>query len=161
AITLWLAASVVSVAPLSRYVLERIAPASPVATLALAQVRDLPGHLAASVAGIVVSASLCVAMAIMVFSFRVSLEDWLAGVVRADLYVQSGAGGGDGYFSIQEQEAVSQLAEVKSVEALRFERIATSPGSPALTLIARPVNEQVLAGFQAEPPGLPSRGDEI
>jgi putative ABC transport system permease protein len=36
-----------------------------------------PGHLAASVAGIVVSASLCVAMAIMVHSFRVSFEQWL------------------------------------------------------------------------------------
>ncbi|MFZ3320787.1 MAG: FtsX-like permease family protein [Usitatibacter sp.] len=161
AITLWLAASVLSVAPVSRLLLARLSPESPVAWLALAQVRDLPGHLAASVAGIVVSASLCVAMAIMVFSFRISLEDWLGGVVRADLYVQSGASGGDGYFSLEEQQAVARLAEVKSVEPLRFERITTNPDIPPLTLVARPVDEQVLAGFQAEPPGMPARGAEI
>jgi putative ABC transport system permease protein len=161
AITLWLAASVLSVAPLSRWLLARMAPESAVATLALAQVRDLPGHLAASVAGIVVSASLCVAMAIMVFSFRVAVEDWLGGIVRADLYVQSGASGGDGYFSLEEQQAVARLAEVKSVESLRFERITTNPGIPPLTLVARPVDEHVLAGFQAEPPGMPARGAEI
>ena len=161
AITLWLAAAVVAVGPASRWVLARAAPESPIATLALAQVRDLPGHLAASVAGIVVSASLCVAMAIMVFSFRVSLEDWLAGVVRADLYVQSGASGGDGYFTLEEQQAIASLAAVASIEPLRFERIATGPERPPLTLVARPVNERVLAGFQAEPAGLPAPGDAI
>jgi putative ABC transport system permease protein len=161
AITLWLAASVLCVAPASRWLLARLAPRSPIAALALAQVRDLPGHLAASVAGIVVSASLCVAMAIMVFSFRISLEDWLGGVVRADLYVQPGASGGDGYFSLEEQEAVARLPEVKSLESLRFERIALSPDAPPLSLIARPVDEHVLAGFQAEPPGMPVRGPEI
>ncbi len=161
AITLWLAASVLSVAPVSRWLLARLKPRSPVATLALAQVRDLPGHLAASVAGIVVSASLCVAMAIMVFSFRISLEDWLGGVVRADLYVQSGASGGDGYFSLDEQQAVARLPEVKSVEPLRFERITMGADHPPLTLVARPVDEHVLAGFQAEPPGMPAHGDAI
>ena len=161
AITLWLAASVIAVGPVSRWILARAAPATPIATLALAQVRELPGHLAASVAGIVVSASLCVAMAIMVFSFRVSLEDWLAGVVRADLYVQSGASGGDGYFTLEEQEKISALAGVKSIEPLRFERIATGATSPPLTLVARPVNERVLAGFQAEPALVPPAGDAI
>ena len=161
AIALWLAACVVSVAPVCRWVLARIEPHGPVAALALAQVRDLPGHLAASVAGIVVSASLCVAMAIMVFSFRVSLKDWLVGVVRADLYVQSGATGSDGYFTLEEQRSVAGVPEVASIEPLRFERIAMRANAPTLTLVARPVDEQVLAGFQAEPRGMPARGAEI
>ncbi|HEY2628537.1 MAG TPA: ABC transporter permease, partial [Usitatibacter sp.] len=161
AIVLWLAASVVAVGPACRWILSHAAPQGPIASLALAQVRDLPGHLAASVAGIVVSASLCVAMAIMVSSFRVSVEDWLGGVVRADLYVQSGASGGDGYFSLEEQQAIASVAGVKSIEALRFERVAsTTANAPAITLVARPVDEHVLAGFQAEPPGMPARGAE-
>src|SRR5205807_463712 len=98
AIALWFAASAVCVAPACRVLLSWIAPRdSPVASLALAQVRHLPGHLAASVAGIVVSASLCTAMAILVFSFRVSVEEWLGGVVRADLYMQPAEGGSDAF----------------------------------------------------------------
>src|SRR5204863_3781845 len=76
AIALWLCAAVAAVAPLCRSALARGSTDAPVASLALAQVRHLPGHLTASVAGIVVSCSLCVAMAIMVHSFRVSFEEW-------------------------------------------------------------------------------------
>jgi putative ABC transport system permease protein len=181
AIASWLLASVLAVGPLCRALLSRwTAPGgppwspawggppwspawgSPVASLALAQVRHLPGHLAASVAGIVVSASLCVAMAIMVFSFRVSLEDWLAGVVGADLYVRSSDAGESGYFSAAQQESVARLAEVASSEPLRFDRLAMSAQDAApLTLIARPITPRILEGFQSEPPGLPRANGEI
>jgi len=138
AIALWLGASVLAVAPLCRAILGRVAPSQPVAALAFAQVRHLPGHLAASVAGIVVSASLCVAMAIMVFSFRVSLEDWLAGVIGADLYVRS-SNGDTGFFSDEEQRRVAALPEIAASEPLRYDRIVLDPGSPPLTLVARPI----------------------
>ena len=163
AIASWLLASVLAVGPLCRALLSRwSAPRSPVASLALAQVRHLPGHLAASVAGIVVSASLCVAMAIMVFSFRVSLEDWLAGVVGADLYVRSSDAGESGYFSAAQQDRVARLAEVASSEPLRFDRLAMSAqDAEPLTLIARPITPRILEGFQSEPPGLPRADGEI
>ncbi len=162
AIAAWLAASVLAVDPTCRWVLERLGtPRSPVAGLALAQVRHLPGHLAASIAGIVVSASLCVAMAIMVFSFRVSFGDWLHGVVGADLYVRSGSGGETGYLTLEEQERVAALPEVARMESLRFDRLVVD-GQPApLTLIARPIDARILAGFGAEPRAIPSRGAEI
>ncbi|MEP7070152.1 MAG: ABC transporter permease, partial [Usitatibacter sp.] len=160
AIAAWLAASVLAVSPLCRALLARMAPPqAPVAGLALAQVRHLPGHLAASVAGIVVSASLCVAMAIMVFSFRVSLEDWLAGVVGADLYVQSPSAASP--FSAGDLRTVAALAEVASTEALRFDRLVLDAEGPPVTLIARPINARILEGFQAEPRGLPPAGSEI
>src|SRR6185295_8053947 len=150
AISAWLLASVVAVAPLCSAILRRIAPArSPIAALALAQVRHLPGHLAASVAGIVVSASLCVAMAIMVYSFRVSLEDWLNGVVGADLYVQSAATASP--FSAEDLRRMESLPEVASIEALRFDRLVLDAQGPPVTLIARPISERILEGFQAEP----------
>jgi len=159
AIAAWLAAAVLAVAPVCRAVLRRAVPReSPLAALALAQVRDLPGHLAASVAGIVVSASLCVAMAILVFSFRVSLEDWLGGIVGADLYVRTAAGGDTGYLTLDEQRRIERLAEVKSAEPLRYDRLVLDPAREPLTLIARPVDERILAGYQAEPRAMPPPG---
>jgi putative ABC transport system permease protein len=127
--------------------------------LALAQVRHLPGHLAASVGGIVVSASLCAAMAIMVHSFRISLEDWLEGIVGADLYVGTASGGDSGFLTEAEQRAVAALPEIASAEPLRFDRLATSPGAEPLTLLARPINARILDGYQAEPRAKPPPGD--
>jgi len=120
-------------------------------------VRHLPGHLAASVAGIVVSASLCVAMAIMVFSFRVSLSDWLNGVVGADLYVQSSSTATA--FSAEDVSRIAALPEIASVEPLRFDRLALDAEGPPVTLIARPINARILEGFQAEPRGIPTGAD--
>ncbi|MGZ5042519.1 MAG: ABC transporter permease, partial [Usitatibacter sp.] len=162
AIAAWLAGSVLAVGPACRALLRIVQPReAPIVSLALAQVRQLPGHLAASVAGIVVSASLCVAMANMVFSFRVSLEDWLTGVVGADLYVRSSSGASAGYFSLEEQQRVAALAEVASIDALRQDHLALDAQGPPLSLIARPINPRVLAGFRAEPPDMPAPGAEI
>ena len=162
AIALWLAGSVAAVAPLSRALLARIAPSrSPVAALAMAQVCELPGHLAASVAGIVVSASLCVAMAIMVYSFRVSVEEWLAGVVGADLYVRSPAGADTSFLTEEQQRRVAAQPEIASMEALHFDRIALDAAGAPLTLIARPIDARILRGFQAEPPEVPPRGADV
>ena len=128
------------------------------ASLALAQVRHLPGHLAASVAGIVVSASLCVAMAILVSSFRVTLEEWLAGVVGADVYARAATSGDGAYFSDDDQRAVARLPEVASVEPLRYDRLVLGERDAPVSLIARPIDARVLAGFQAEPKAMPPSG---
>jgi putative ABC transport system permease protein len=151
AIALWLAASVISVAPLCRAILGRFVPRrSAVAALALAQVRHLPGHLAASVAGIVVSASLCIAMVIMVHSFRVSLEEWLHGVVGADLYVRAAREGETGYFTLEEQRRIAALPQVSAMEVMRFDRLIIAGASTPLTLVARPLDARSLAGFRAQ-----------
>ena len=155
AIALWLAAAVAIVAPLCRAVLGRFSPTGAVPSLALAQVRHLPGHLTASVAGIVVSAALCVAMAIMVFSFRVTLEDWLAGVVGADLYVRSSASGDGAAFSEEDQRRIAALPGVAAVEPLRYDRLAMGQSAAPLSLVARPIDARILAGFQAEPRDMP------
>jgi putative ABC transport system permease protein len=160
AIAAWLAAAVLAVGPVCRALLARLpAPRSPVADLALAQVRHLPGHLAASVAGIVVSASLCVAMAILVHSFRVSLEQWLGGIVSADLYLRTASGGDTGYLTEAQQRAIAGLADVRAAEPLRYDRLVLDPRSEPLTLVARPVNARILEGYQAEPRAMPPPGD--
>ncbi|HUP30890.1 MAG TPA: ABC transporter permease [Usitatibacter sp.] len=162
AIAFWLCASVAAVGPLCRITLARIpSHRSATAALALAQVRHLPGHLAASVAGIVVSASLCLAMAIMVHSFRESLQQWLGGVVRGDLYVSASPGASAAQFSQAEQQIIAALPQVARLEPLRYDRLQMGPDSAPLTLVARPIDGAILAGFQAEPPGIPARGAEI
>jgi putative ABC transport system permease protein len=162
AIGAWLGAAVLSVGPLCRALLARWPePADAVAGVARAQVRHLPGHLAASVAGIVMSASLCVAMAIMVLSFRVSLEDWLRGVVGADLYVRSGAGGDTGFFDAGDEARLAALAEVASLEPLRYDRLAMAADGPPLSLIARPVTPRILEGFRTMPAASPAPPDAI
>jgi len=160
AIALWLAAAIASVAPLCRAVFDRLSPRSAIAQLALAQVRHLPGHLTASVAGIVVSASLCVAMAILVFSFRVTLTDWLGGVVGADLYARASASGDGLYFMPDDQARIASIPGVASIEALRYDRLAIAGAAAPLSLVARPIDERILAGFQVEPRGLPPPGPE-
>jgi putative ABC transport system permease protein len=151
AIAAWLAATVIAVDPLCRWLLAHVPRGEgAVPQLASAQIRHLPGHLAASVAGIVMSTSLCVAMAIMVFSFRVSLDDWLRGVVGADLYVRSGGNGETGYFTPDEEKRVASLPEVGSLESLRYERIVLDRTGPPVSIVARPINERVLEAFRAE-----------
>jgi putative ABC transport system permease protein len=157
AIGLWLAASVAAVVPLCRALLARATPSAPVAALALAQLRHLPGHLAASVAGIVVSASLCVAMAIMVFSFRVSFEEWLRGVVGADLYVRAAEAGDTDLLTRAEQERIAALPGIARIETLRYDRLLVGAGNTPFTLVARPIDARTLSGFQSEPRGLPER----
>jgi putative ABC transport system permease protein len=91
-------------------------------------------------------------MAIMVFSFRASLEDWLGGVVGADLFVRA-AEQGDTFFTPDEQARVATLPGVARMEAVRYDRLAL--GEAMLTLVARPMDRRILEGFRAEPLGWP------
>ena len=161
AIAAWLAAAVVAVDPLCRWALSLGPPSERfVAHLARAQVRHLPGHLSASVAGIVLSTALCVAMAIMVFSFRVSLDDWLRGVVGADLYVRAGSNGDTGFFTPEEEARVAALPQVARVESLRYDRIAVDSSGPPVSIVARPIDARILQGFRAtHAPFAPSSGE--
>jgi len=162
AISAWLMASVLLVGPACRVVLARLPSyGDPVAGLAAAQVRHLPGHLAASVAGIVVSASLCAAMAVMVYSFRVSLDRWLSGVVGADLYVRSSSGGDAAPFTAAQQRRLAQVEGVTRVDALRYDRLVVGDGSTPLSLVARPLDERVLRGFQANPAQRPPPSEAV
>ena len=64
-------------------------PAYVPAHLAIAYMRASPGRVAATLAAMVASVSLMVAMAIMVASFRQSLDDWLTVMLPADVYVRA------------------------------------------------------------------------
>ncbi|MHB8667171.1 MAG: FtsX-like permease family protein [Burkholderiales bacterium] len=107
------------------------------ARLALAQLQGAPGQAAVSLAAIVASFSLMVAMAIMVASFRVSLDVWLDRVLPADLYLRTGIGGDTAYLSPQDEARIAALPGVRRAEFLRIEQLLLDPGKPRVALLAR------------------------
>jgi len=161
-IVLALAAAVMAVSPVSRMLLDRV-PASdaPLRTLARAQVKSLPGHLSAMVSGIVVSVALTAAMAIMVFSFRVSLDGWLSGVLEADLFARAAPQGDAVVFSPEAQAKIAAVPGVRRIDPIRFERLTPEGHAGLLTIIARPVTPTLLRGFQADSLDVPPKGQAI
>ena len=107
------------------------------ARLALAQLQGAPGQAAVSLAAIVASFSLMVAMGIMVASFRVSLSQWLDQVLPAELYMRTGMGGDTGFLSPEDQERIAALPGVRRAEFLRIEQLLLAPDKPRVALLAR------------------------
>jgi putative ABC transport system permease protein len=125
------------------------------------QVAAMPGFAVSGLATVIVSFSLVAAMAVMVHSFRVSLDQWLGGVLAADVYVRA-PGGMTGNLPDSFADSVAALPDVKSVERLRFRSILLNPEEPSVTLIARDVNERTLEAMtvlaradSTAPPKLP------
>ena len=110
---------------------------SPSLALALVQLRGAPGQAAVSLAAIVASFSLMAAMAIMVASFRQSVDDWLDRVLPADLYFRTTHTGDTGYLEPGMEAWVRRLPQVARVDFLRSSRILLDPGRPPVGLIAR------------------------
>jgi putative ABC transport system permease protein len=111
--------------------------------LAVAQLRGAPGQAAVSLAAIVASFSLMAAMAIMVASFRHSLDDWLDAVLPAQLYLRSTHAGDTGYLEPGFEERLRSLREIERAEFTRSGRVVLDPARPALSLLARDRAESV------------------
>jgi putative ABC transport system permease protein len=110
---------------------------SPVLTLALAQLRGAPGQAAVSLAAIVASFSLMAAMAVMVASFRESVDRWLDTVLPAELYFRTTYAGDTGYVESGFEARLLALPQVARADFLRSGRIALDPARPPVVLIAR------------------------
>jgi putative ABC transport system permease protein len=126
----------------------------------LAQLRNAAGAAGVSLAAIVASVSLVVSMAIMIASFRQSLDDWLARVLPADLYARTGTGGDTAFFSPADQQLIAGLRGVRRAEFLRSQRLFVAPEKPPLTLLARAVEAEgrlppLIGAARAREPGGP------
>lgn len=108
--------------------------------LALTQLAGAPGRASIALAGIVASFSLMAAMAIMVSSFRISVDDWLHHVLPADLYLRASSSGDSAYFSLDDQAAIASVRGVARAEFLRSSQILLDPRRPPVTVIARPID---------------------
>jgi putative ABC transport system permease protein len=108
--------------------------------LALAQLAHAPGRAAIGLAGIVASFSLMTAMAIMVSSFRIAVDDWLQLLLPAPLYLRAAPGGDSGYLSPNDQAVIAATKGVERVEFLRATQISLDARLPPVSLLARPID---------------------
>jgi putative ABC transport system permease protein len=137
-IAAFLIGSIALMPRLSRLVFDLLPlPSNPGLALALAQLRAAPGQAAVSLAAIVASFSLMAAMAIMVASFRHSVDAWLGTVLPADLYLRTTNAGDTGFLEPGFEERLRALPQVKAVDFLRSGRVLLDPARPPLVLIAR------------------------
>jgi putative ABC transport system permease protein len=112
-------------------------PRSVPLALGLAQLRGAPGQAMVSLSAIVASFALMVAMAIMVASFRESVDEWLNVVLPADFYLRTAHLGDTAFLDPQFEAQVQTLPEVARAEFQRFDRLTLDPSRPPVALIAR------------------------
>ena len=115
-------------------------PHRPGPQLALAQLRGAPGQVTVSLAAIVASVGLMVSMAIMVASFRNSLDTWLDRILPADLYFRAAAGGDTAYLAPDVQARIAALPGVRRVDFLREQQLLLDPSRPRVVLQARAID---------------------
>src|SRR5471032_1159685 len=103
------------------------ADAPPVLTLTLARLANASSQAGIALGGVLSSFSLMVAMAIMVSSFRVSLDDWLVRLLPADLYAQSASGGNTASLGPTEQASLQALPGLARIDFLRTRPLVLDP----------------------------------
>lgn len=104
---------------------------------AVAQLRENVGLSTLSLASIIVSFSLMVAMAIMVYSFRVSFEHWLGKLLPADLQLREPLGNDTAFWAPGEQAKLAAVHGVSRVEFRRTRQMLLDAARPPVALIAR------------------------
>lgn len=112
----------------------------PALDLAVRRLWGAPSQAAVALCGIVASTSLMVAMAVMVASFRGSVDEWLGAVLPADIYLHlEGAEAGGMAPDVQARlAATAGIAEARFVRQLPL-RLAT--GRPPVTLAAQTLTD--------------------
>jgi putative ABC transport system permease protein len=108
-----------------------------VVDLAVTQLRENVGLSALSLAAIIVSFSLMVAMAIMVYSFRLSFDQWLGKLLPADLQLREPFGNDTAFWSADDQSKLEAVPGVSRVEFRRTRQLLLDPARAPVTLIAR------------------------
>jgi len=135
--------------------------ASPVLLLALRRARFSRQTASATVAGVVASLALSVAITVMVSSFRDAVSVWLDSALPADLYARAGGGGSTAdpvFMPPALVAAAAALPGVARVVATRQLPLVIDPQQPAMALLARPIdadggNLPLLGAVLALPPG--------
>jgi putative ABC transport system permease protein len=104
---------------------------------AVAQLKQNVGHSTLSLASIIVSFSLMVAMAIMVFSFRVSFEHWLGKLLPADIQMREPFDNDTAFWSPADQGKIAATAGVSRAQFRQARRLLLDPARAPITVIAR------------------------
>ncbi|MEO9061814.1 MAG: FtsX-like permease family protein [Nitrosospira sp.] len=108
--------------------------------LALARLANAPNQAAIALGGVLASFSLVAAMAIMVTSFRVSVDDWLTHILPADLYVKTATSGDTRGLTPDEIKTLAATPGISRADFFRSSQLTLDPGRPNITVIARPID---------------------
>jgi putative ABC transport system permease protein len=119
--------------------LQRLTGLPPAADLAVKRLWGAPEQAAVALCGIVASTSLMVAMAVMVTSFRGSVDAWLTAVLPSDVYfhIEGAEAGGLG------PSAQAALAATPGVAGMHFVRqlpLRLAPDRPAIIVSAQAID---------------------
>jgi putative ABC transport system permease protein len=120
--------------------------AAMIPNLAVAQLRENVSVSTLNLASIIVSFSLMVAMAIMVYSFRQSFDQWLDRLLPADLQLREPFGNDTAYWSKSDQAKLADVPGVARAEFRRTRALLLDPARPPVTLIARGSNAAQVRG---------------
>jgi len=137
---------------------RRNASSRPVPALAMARLANASGQASIALGGVLASFSLMVAMAIMVASFRTSVDQWVLRILPADVYVRSASAGTTGGLTPAEQEALAAVRGIARVEFLRVRSVSLAPDRANVAVLARDVDPadpgraMVLVGAQSATP---------
>ena len=112
---------------------------------AIAQLKDSVGVSTLSLASVIVSFSLMVAMAVMVYSFRASFEHWLGRLLPAEIELREPLGSDTAFLSPDMQTRLAALDGVDRIEFRRARQILLDAEHPPVTLIARNASDQEAA----------------
>jgi len=104
---------------------------------AVSQLKENVAASALSLASIIVSFSLMVAMAIMIYSFRISFDHWLGKLLPADMQLREPFGNDTAFWSKVDQAKLGMVAGVARVEFRRTRQVLLDPQRAPVTLIAR------------------------
>lgn len=119
-------------------------PRHPHLLLALRRARFNRETASAVVAGVVASLALSVALTVMVASFREAVSQWLHHMLPADLYARTAptsAAAGQAWLDPGFADRAARVAGVMRVEASRSRPLQLAIDQPAVTLIARRLDD--------------------
>jgi putative ABC transport system permease protein len=141
-IALLLIGAVIAMPAIVRAVLRRAPRFGSVSyQIAMAQIAGTARYATLSVSSIIVSFSLMVSMAIMVTSFRTSLDHWTERLLPADIYVRAGYVGQSSHVDPEALRAIQALPGVERSASNRFAQVRVSRDQPPATLIARTLEQ--------------------
>ena len=140
AVGLVLAGGVAAMPWLARLLLRPLGRAKlrvPAFEMALHRLLGAPGQASIALGGIVASTGLMIAMAVMVTSFRGSVDDWLESFLSADLYVA--AASNEPMFDAETQRRLAATPGVAGIAFSKGLAVTLDPELPPALLIVRPV----------------------
>jgi len=141
AISLLLIGGIALVPYLAQFFLSHMpTPSQPILQLAIAQLAGAPGRASIALAGIVASFSLMVAMAIMIASFRDSVDQWLTKLLPADIYMRAAGSGDSGFLPADDIARIVNTPGVSRAEFLRVDQLPLDPDKPPVTLLSRAID---------------------